>query len=346
MITEQTKQLITNMPKAENHVHIEGFMSTEFILYLAERNKVTLPFTTAANGNRYIMDSVDSLDKFIIVFNEIVSVLQTARDFEELILEYAKDAKRQNILYRETMVSFPVHMQRGVPLSVMAEGLLAGRDIALKEFGVEICYLVELDRAQNSCECISLLREARKYQEFMPAAGWELGLEIESNCYPAKEYEAAFTLAKELGYYRTAHAGEGEGTENVWDVINYLDVDRIDHGVRAVEDESLLEHLAERDMFLTLCPSGNVGCNIFPSLAQVPIRTFLDRGIPFSLNTDDPQFFGDLNQEYTKVADAVNLTDEEILLIARNGFAYSICGQKHLGVFDAWVKYWRSTQVS
>jgi adenosine deaminase len=346
MINKKTRELIAQMPKAENHVHIEGYMTTGFILRLAKRNHVHLPFTTVPDGDRYIMDSVDSLDKFIIVFNQIVSVLQTEKDFEELVIEFAVDAKRQNILYRETMVSFPVHQQRGIPLEVMAKGLSEGRKVALREYGVEICYLVELDRALKSDSCLELIHSAKKYQDFMPAVGWELGLEIESNCYPAKEYIGSFELATELGFYKTAHAGEGDGPKNVWDVIRYLDVDRIDHGVRAVEDESLMEYLAQHNMFLTLCPTSNVACNIFPSLDKVPVRTFMEKGIPFSINTDDPQFFGDLISEFTRVADTFNLTQEEIISIARNAFSQSIYGQTHLHVFDSWVENWRKDQIS
>jgi adenosine deaminase len=341
MLSDSTKQLLLEIPKAENHVHLEGAITPELILCFAERNQVVIPFVNEEEARQYFRENTKSLDKFINVFNIINAVLCTELDFYELVMEFARTAKKDNIIYREAMFNYAVHEKKGLSLTTIMKALMDARSDALAEYGVDIVYIAELDRAKDSAWTCEYVRKINDYRESgpVPAVGWALGLEgAEDKNYKAEEFKEAFELAREWGFKTTAHCGEAQGPESVWEVLEYMKVDRIDHGVRAAEDDELIDTLARKGLLLAICPSSNVMINLYPDLAHHPIKMLKDRGVKVSISTDDPAVILDsLTNEYIKTAEALDLSEEELIELVRNGFKYSFSGQQYLSQVDAWL---------
>jgi adenosine deaminase len=341
MIDSKLMELITSIPKAENHIHLEGAITCELLLCFGKRNNVTLPFDNVIGAKKYILANTSSLDTFINVFNLVNSVLFTADDFYELVMDYAQDAARQNIIYRETMISFAVHEKRGVPMETIMEGISKGRKEALEKYGVNIQFVAEVDRAKDGEWSKDFVRKIIKYKESAPivAIGWELGLEgAEEDNNKAEEFTEAFDMAQEAGFYKTAHCGEAQEAWSIWDAINHLKVDRIDHGVQAAGDPELVKYLAEKKIPLTVCPSTNLLCGLYDSFKSHPLGALREAGVICSVNTDDPAYiFDDLNAEYAKVAEAYGYEEEEIIQLVRDSFEHSFAGRQYLGNLDSFL---------
>lgn len=346
-----TKELIRRIPKAENHVHLEGAIPIDLILRFGERNKVDLPFFTVEEAKKYIVKSAQSLEDFIVSSNLIGSVIQTEEDFYELVIAFARNARRQNIIYSETMISYAVHEKKGITVESVFDGLTAGREVAYEKYGVDIQFIAELDRAKGEEWSEEFVRKMKCYKDSAPivAIGWELGIEgKEENNYSAKEHIEVFKLAKEYGFGTTAHCGEMQGPNSVWDAINYLKVDRIDHGVQSIKDKNLVGHLANAGTLLTVCPASNVQAHIYPSLEAHPLKEFIVAGVNVSVNSDDPTYiqigsddvYHGLVDELIGVAEKNHFSDETIIGLVRNSFEYSFAGEKYLDLLDAFVDNW------
>jgi adenosine deaminase len=347
MMNARIKELIQTIPKAENHIHLEGGIQYELILKFAKRNNVELPFTTIEGARDYIVDKTSSLDTFIEVYNLIGSVIRTEEDLYEMVVEHAKDAKRQNIIYRETMISFAVHEEKGLSTETIVKGISEGRKEALEKYGVDIRFIAEVDRSKDGVWSKDYVNRVKPFKDSAPivGVGWELGLEgHEEDNNLAEEFVEAFKLAKEYGFKTSAHCGEVQGPESIWNVLDNLGVDRIDHGVQANRDDKLVAYLADKKIPLTVCPSTNVICNLFASYEDHPFNALRNKGVAVTLNSDDPAFIvGDLIGEFMHVAEAYEYTEKDIIEIARDSFKYSFAGQKYLEEFDAWAEKWEKS---
>jgi adenosine deaminase len=317
---------------------------------LGERNKIKLPFSDLDGVEKYIKANAGTLDTFIQAYNVMTTVLCTEEDFFDLVVAFAQDAKRQNIIYRETMISYSCHEVRNIPLEAVVNGIVAGREYAEKNFGVELQFIAALDRAKEEDWCINYLNELKKCKERAPfvAIGWELGIKgDEKNNYKAQEFKKAFKYAKELGFSTTAHCGEVQGPGSVWEVINNLHVNRIEHGNRSIEDGQLVKYLVATNMFLTLCPTSNLNTSIYPCIQEHPKKKLIDHGVAVSINSDDPGvLYTNLINEYKILAEAFNLSAEEIISLVKNGFKYSFRGEKYLEELKNWVNCWKKESVN
>ena len=319
------KEFVHGMPKAENHVHLDGSTSAESALALSKKNGVSLPFQTVEEAEA--LYKFEDLGGFLSIINAVCQVIQTADDFRFLTVELAKDAARQNIRYREVMFSCAYHEARGIPFSAMMEGFIAGRKEALERYGVLLVGIPELDRTVMPEENLAFIDRMLPFRE--EAALVAVGLDNAEAGYPAHRHEAAFARAGELGFGRTAHAGEAYGPVSVTDTLDSLHTTRIDHGVRSIEDPALVERLAKEKILLTICPLSNVCLKVYPDMASHSFKKLFDAGVPVSINSDDPPFFsGDLNDNYLAVAETFALTMEQLHEIAQNAFAYSYAPQE------------------
>jgi len=283
-LTDAKAEFVEQLPKAEIHVHLEGAIQPATVIDLADRNDVDLPFETVEEAREYY--EFDGLAEFLEVFALACSTLQTPADFERVTVDLAADAARQNIPYREVFFTYAYHESRGVPWETVVEGIASGREIAREEASI-----------------------------------LGIGLDSQEQGYPAHRHQPAFDRAGELGFKRLAHAGEDVGPGSVWDALVALDVDRIDHGVRSVEDEILLEYLDHEAVPLTTCPVSNVALDVYPEIADHPIGEFLDRGLNVSINSDDPPMFhADLTENFKRVTSTFDLSTDEIVTLARNSF--------------------------
>jgi len=314
------QEFIQGMPKAENHVHLDGSTSAESALVLGKKYGVSLPFQTVEEAKT--LYRFENLDGFLNIINAVCQVIQSADDFRYLTVELAKDAARQNIRYREVMFSCAYHESRGIPFSAMMEGFIMGKLEALERYGVLLVGIPEIDRTMPPEESLAFIERMLPFRD--DAALVAVGLDSAEAGYPAHRHAAAFARACELGFGLTAHAGEDYGPVSVIDTLDALHTSRIDHGVRSIEDRELVERLAREKILLTICPLSNVCLKVYSDMTSHSIKQLFDAGVPVSINSDDPSFFcADLNANYIAVAEAFQLTMEQLHEIAKNAFAYS-----------------------
>ncbi|KAH8906697.1 adenosine deaminase [Coniochaeta sp. PMI_546] len=336
---------LTRLPKCEHHLHIEGSLSPELLFSLSAKNSIPLPpvsedpsfASPEALNERYARFS--SLDDFLAYYYIGMRVLITASDFSELAYAYLAGAVRDgNLRHAEVFFDPQAHLARGVAIETVVEGLLDGKRRAEAEFAHRSrsggpgrltvllipCLLRHLP-VEDSAACFELMRD-RGYFASGDLAG--LGLCSTELAKPPENWAGIFAAAGEAGIRRTAHAGEEGPAGYVVDALDRLGATRIDHGVRAAEDEAVMERLARDGVLLTVCPMSNVRLKGVSRIEHVPIRKFLEKGVRFSINSDDPAYFeGYIQDNYCAVQDAFGLTAEEWRTIATNAVEGSWCDE-------------------
>lgn len=315
------KTCLFELPKVELHNHLEGgAMYPDLALKLAKRNNIELPFSDEETAARYYQ--FKSLDQFIDILRTTVSTLNTAEDYADAVERNGIEAKRQNIRYHETFVTYGLVAPRGVPWEAVVEGLAEGQRRNREVHGVETAVIVDLDRTlpeEVALEHVRLAANARKTVDIVG-----MGLDCQERGWPAGRLKSCFELAKSEDFRLTAHAGEDGGAESVWDALNNCHVERIDHGVQAIEDEALLAHLAENQILLTVCPVSNLLLCVFPSLEAHSLPALVNAGIPVCLNSDDPPMFNsDLVNEAEVVYETFDFSQQEIVTMLRNAIEHS-----------------------
>lgn len=329
--------MIREMPKGENHIHIEGSIPARTALRLSARNGVLLPFHSEEEMSTYIANNVRDLDSFMKCDRLINSVCQTEKDYYDVLYDLGEDAFRQNIIYQELHLDYPLNEERGIPLNVVMRGYEAGRKAVQQDFGVEIVFIAGIDRTLPPEQCTAFVRNLEPYLDIVDG----IGMDCEEKGYPCILHKDAYLLAGEMGLFKTAHAGEDDGAQNIWDAINILGCQRIDHGVRAIDDDVLVKELADRKILLAMCTRSNEMTRLFPTPQQHSIRALMEQGVVCSVSSDDPPYVGNLLREYEYVADVLNFDEDQILTLARNSLFYSIRGKHHLGAFDSWAENWK-----
>ncbi|HBO11894.1 MAG TPA: adenosine deaminase [Halieaceae bacterium] len=311
---------LQTLPKVELHNHLEGgAMYPDLALRLAARNGMTLPFQDAASAADYYRFT--SLDQFIDILRTTVATLNTAEDYADAVERQGIEARRQNIRYHELFVTYGLVSRRGVPWEAVVEGLVEGRRRNADRHGVDTAFIIDLDRTLPADEALRHVQLALGARERAGIVG--LGLDCQEAGFPAGRLRHCFAAAAEAGLPLTAHAGEDGGAASVRDALD-CGVTRIDHGVQAVEDPSLLAELAERQVLLTVCPLSNVALRVFPSLAEHSLPQLLAAGIPVCLNSDDPPMFAsDLLTECVAVDAQFGLGEARLVALLRNAVVHS-----------------------
>ena len=306
---------IAGLPKAELHLHIEGSLEPELMFELAQRNGVSIPFDSV-EAVRTAYD-FSNLQDFLDIYYAGANVLLTARDFEDLAFAYFQRAAADNVRHAEIFFDPQTHTDRGVPMAVVMEGLLRGMERAEAELGVTskliLCFLRHLD-------------EEAAFVTLTAAAPWldriaGVGLDSSEVGHPPSKFERVFARARELGLKLCAHAGEEGPPAYVYEALDLLHIDRMDHGNRSMEDEGLIQRLAAEQMTLTVCPLSNLKLCVVHDLKDHPVPEMLRRGLHVTLNSDDPAYFGGyVNANYAELAKAVGLTREQVTQLAINSF--------------------------
>jgi adenosine deaminase len=309
---------VRGLPKAELHMHIEGSLEPELMFALARRNRVVLPFATVEAVKAAYAFS--NLQDFLDIYYQGAAVLKTEEDFEDLALAYFRRLKADGGVHAEIFFDPQTHTERGAPFAVVAEGLLAGMARAKAELGVSskliLCFLRHLD--QDSA--FDTLRAAEPYLDRI--AG--VGLDSSELGHPPAKFARVFAAARERGLKLVAHAGEEGPPDYVWEALDRLHVDRIDHGNRALEDDALVRRLIEETMTLTVCPLSNYKLCVTPDMADHPIRHMLELGLHATINSDDPAYFGGyLLDNYMAAATATGLSKAQLIRLAKNSFTGS-----------------------
>ncbi|KAF6839514.1 adenosine deaminase [Colletotrichum musicola] len=331
---DKLHDFLVDLPKCEHHIHIEGSLGPELLFRLAAQNRIPLPADKDAafasvESLRERYARFTSLDDFLHYYFIGFSVLLTASDFEELGYAYLARAHAQNVRHAEVFFDPQAHTSRGVAYATVVEGLTAARRRAEGEFGMSVEYVVCVLRHCPVQDGLRMFREARDAGHFADGTVAGLGMSSSEAPYPPALFRSIFDEAREAGVRRTAHAGEEGPAGYVSSAIEDLGAQRIDHGRRAAEDEGLMVKLAESKTMLTLCPLSNVVLRGVSSVGELPIRTFLEKGVRFSINSDDPAYFGGyILENYLAVQEAFCLTIDEWAGIAVGAVEGSWCDEE------------------
>ncbi|MEU0567372.1 adenosine deaminase [Nonomuraea sp. NPDC005983] len=295
-------------PKAELHLHIEGTLEPELVVELARRNRIELPtFDVEAIRARY---DFTNLQSFLDIYYENMAVLRTEQDFYDLATAYLK---RAGVQHAEIFFDPQAHLVRGVPLGVVFGGLTA----ALRDSDVSAELILCFLRDRGAEEAEQVLRAALPYRDQFIG----VGLDSAEVGYPPSLFRRVFEIAAAEGLHRVAHAGEEGGPDYVWEALDILRVERVDHGIRAMEDPQLVARLREERIPLTVCPLSNVRLRAVPSLRDHILPAMLDEGLLVTVNSDDPAYFGGyVEDNYRALRDELGMTEDQLDQLARNSF--------------------------
>ncbi|MGW0807002.1 adenosine deaminase [Nonomuraea sp. NPDC002799] len=301
-------------PKAELHLHIEGTLEPELVVELARRNRIELPtFDVAAIRAR---NDFADLRSFLDVYYDNLAVLRTEQDFYDLATAYLKRAAAQGVRHAEIFFDPQAHLSRGVPMDEVFGGLSA----ALRDGGMSAALILCFLRDEGAEEAEQVLRAALKHREHFIG----VGLDSAEVGYPPSLFRRVFDIAAAEGLHRVAHAGEEGGPGYVWEALDILRVERVDHGIRAMEDPRLVARLRAERIPLTVCPLSNVRLRAVPSLRDHVLPAMLDEGLVVTVNSDDPAYFGGyVEDNYAALRRELGMTEAQLDQIARNSFEAS-----------------------
>lgn len=330
------EKFIKECPKAELHFHIDN-ISPELYLKFVKRNHMNVPFQTVEEVKNYYTFS--TLNEFIEKMLASIKAIQTEEDFKDMVIECAKDMKRQNIIYRECMFDYTgCYQKRGIALETLVNGFYEGLKVVNHLYDdLDIRFIANIDRTDSAENNLQYLNELVKYKDKIPLIA--IGMDMAEIGYPASHQKEVFEKAKEYGFHLTGHNGEDVGAESVWDALKSCHLERIDHGVRSVEDGELLKYEKEKNVLLTLCPDSNISLGVYPSWQDYPLRKIMESGVKVCINSDDPGILTyDLVGNLIKCAEIFQLTEKEIIELIRNAFVYNFAGNEHISKVDEWLQ--------
>lgn len=309
---------IAGLPKAELHLHIEGSLEPELAFALAQKNGVRLPYSSVeALRAAYAFTNLQS---FLDIYYQGMSVLLHEQDFYDLAWAYLEKANRQNVAHAEIFFDPQGHTARGVAMATVINGLSRALADAETKLGMTskliLCFLRHLDED----DALRTFDAALPFREKI--AG--IGLDSSEVGYPPRKFERVFRRAREHGFHVVAHAGEEGPPEYVWEALDVLGVERIDHGVRALEDPALVRRLRDDRIPLTVCPLSNVKLCVFETMEKHPLRRMLEAGLVATVNSDDPAYFGGyIEENFHDATAALDLSRRQLAELARNAFGGS-----------------------
>jgi adenosine deaminase len=330
---------ISAMPKAELHLHIEGTLEPEMMMTLARRNGVTLPYASVeAIRAAY---RFGSLQDFLDLYYIGMSVLRTRQDFFDLAFAYLQKVAAQNVTHVEIFFDPQGHTGRFVAFDTVLSGLTDALDKGRRDFGITsrliMCFLRHLPEEQ----AFDTLAQACRCKAHI----FGVGLDSTEKGHPPSEFARVFAEARKQGFVPVAHAGEEGPASYVCEAIDLLKVQRIDHGNRALEDPALVSRIARERIPLTVCPLSNRALQSCPDLTLHPLKRMLAAGLLVTVNSDDPSYFGGyVNENFLAIQQALSLTENDIVTLARNSFIASFLPDPDkaasLAAFDAFQARW------
>jgi adenine deaminase len=327
------------MPKAELHLHIEGTLEPEMMMTLARRNGVALPYANAeAVREAY---RFNSLQEFLDLYYIGMSVLRRREDFFDLAFAYLEIVAAQNVTHVEIFFDPQGHTERGVSFDTVLSGLTDALDKGRRDFGITskliMCFLRHLPEEQ----AFDTLKQACRCKDHIFA----VGLDSSEKGHPPSEFARVYAEARREGFVPVAHAGEEGPADYVREAIDILQVRRIDHGNRALEDPALVVRIAREQIPMTVCPLSNRALKSCPDLRLHPLKRMLEVGLLVTVNSDDPSYFGGyVIENFVAIQEALSLNQGEVATLARNSFVASFMtdGEKAAALteFDTFNAKW------
>ncbi len=329
-------RFIAGLPKAELHLHLEGSLEPELMFALARRNRVAIPFRSVEEVKAAY--SFSNLQDFLDIYYQGADVLRSEEDFFDLTAAYLARVAADGVRHVEVFFDPQTHTARGIPFGVVADGMLRALQQAERERGISskliLCFLRHLDED----DALATLKTAEPYLDRIAA----VGLDSSELGHPPSNFVRAFRAAHARGLKRVAHAGEEGPPEYVYEALDLLHVDRLDHGNRSLEDPALVARLARETMTLTVCPLSNLKLCVVEDLKRHPLKRMLALGLRATVNSDDPAYFGGyLNDNYNAVAQALALSRDDLVTLAKNSFLGSFLSEadkaRHIASIDAYA---------
>jgi len=312
------KEFIERLPKAELHLHIEGSFEPELMFEIAQRNKIKIAYANVAAVKKAY--NFNNLQEFLDIYYAGANVLIYERDFYDLTWAYLTKVHNQNVKHVEIFFDPQTHTDRGVAFSTVINGITAALINGEKELGISYKLIMSFLRHLPEEAAFKTLEESLPFKEEITA----VGLDSSELGNPPHKFKNVFKKAAELGYKTVAHAGEEGPSEYIWEALNLLNVCRIDHGNRCLDDTKLVEHLVKTQMALTLCPLSNLELKVVRDLKAHPLLKMMEKGLLVTINSDDPAYFGGyMNENFWAVTEALDLNKEQIATLAKNGFKAS-----------------------
>ena len=309
------RSFVRGLPKAELHLHLEGSLEPGMLMRLATRNKVEIPFRSVEEIRAAY--HFTELQDFLDIYYQGMNVLRVEEDFYDLTTAYLERAAADGTVHVEVFYDPQAHTTRGIPFSTATDGIVAALDDGRRKLGITSLLILCILRHLSEDDGFATFREAEPWIADRRIAG--LGLDSTEKGHPPGKFQRLFAAARAAGLKVVAHAGEEGPPSYVADAVDLLEVDRIDHGNRALEDPALVRRLADMGIALTVCPFSNLRLRGVPSLDRHPLKRMLAAGLKATVNSDDPSYFGGyLLDNFAAVAEALELGRPDLTTLVRN----------------------------
>ncbi|WP_198079185.1 adenosine deaminase [Acinetobacter calcoaceticus] len=311
-------ELIRALPKAELHVHIEGTFEPELMFAIAQRNQIQIPYKSVEEVKQAY--NFHNLQSFLDIYYAGANVLVHEQDFYDLAWAYFEKCAEDRVVHTEMFFDPQTHTDRGVAFSTVINGLKRACADAKAKFGISSQLIMCFLRHLSEEAAFETLEQALPFKQDIIA----VGLDSSEVGHPPAKFERVFAKAREEGFLIVAHAGEEGPPEYVWEALDLLKVNRIDHGVRSEEDEQLMARLINEKMPLTVCPLSNLKLCVVKDMKDHNIRRLLQKDVHVTVNSDDPSYFGGyMNDNFFAIQQALDLTNDELKKLAINSFEAS-----------------------
>lgn len=313
-----TKKFVEGLPKAELHLHIEGTFEPELMFSIAQRNNIPIKYASVeALRDAY---KFNNLQEFLDIYYEGAGVLLHEQDFYDLTWAYLEKIHAQHVLHTEIFFDPQTHTERGVPFGTVITGIRRALEDGEKKLGITSRLIMSYLRHLEEASAFKTLEESLPYKEWITA----VGLDSSEVGNPPSKFKNVFKKSKEVGYLTVAHAGEEGPAAYVWEALDLLEIARIDHGNRSLDDAQLVDRIAKSGMALTVCPLSNHKLQVVPDLRNHPLKVMLSKGLKATINSDDPAYFGGyMNENYHALVEAINLDKEDVVAVTRHAFQAS-----------------------
>ena len=306
-------RFVAGLPKVELHLHIEGTLEPELLFTLAKRNGVSLPYPDVESLRAAY--EFNNLQSFLDLYYQGAAVLQTQQDFFDLTWAYLQHCHSENVVHTEIFFDPQTHTARGIAFATVINGIQAALEQGSRQLGISSRLILSFLRHLSEEDAFATLEQALPYKRWIHG----IGLDSSELGNPPEKFARVFARARSEGWRLVAHAGEEGPASYVWDALDLLRVDRIDHGVRASEDRLLMARLAAERTPLTVCPLSNVRLRVFEQMADHNILTLLDQGLCVTVNSDDPAYFGGyVGANYQALVDELQASKEQLRQLALN----------------------------
>ena len=312
-MAEISHKWLNGLPKIELHLHIEGTLEPELLFRLAKRNSIQLPFNSVNEVKKAYQFS--NLQDFLDIYYQGAEVLLHKQDFYDLTWAYLLMCSQQNVMHVEPFFDPQTHTVRGVPFETIVSGIAEALADGKAKLGITSRLIMCFLRHLSEESAIETLKSSEQFTDVI----YGVGLDSAEMGNPPEKFINVFSKAKDMGYKLVAHAGEEGPASYIWSSLDVLNVQRIDHGIRAIDDPDLMLRLIESQMPLTICPLSNVKLRVFDTMASHTILDMLDLGVCVTVNSDDPSYFGGyMTENFLALYDSLELSRDQAIRLINN----------------------------